>query len=52
MAGCKVRVGRVKMGLYVLLNGRSSINIILEGLWKKLRLKKLQPTPFIVQMVD
>jgi hypothetical protein len=48
MAVVQVRIGRIRMGLSVLLDGGSSINIILEGLWKKLRLKKPQPTLFMV----
>ncbi len=36
----------------VLLDRGSSVNIILESLRKKLELRKLQPTSFVVHMVD
>jgi hypothetical protein len=36
----------------VLLDGESGVNIISESLRKKLKLRKFQPTSFVVHMVD
>jgi hypothetical protein len=47
----QVRVGKFEIR-NVLLDGRFGVNIILESLRKKLELRKLQPTSFIMRMVD
>jgi hypothetical protein len=36
----------------VLLDGGSDVNIIFEGLRKKLGLKKPKPIPFIIKMAN
>ncbi len=36
----------------MLLDGESGVNIISESLRKKLKLRKFQPTSFVVHMVD
>ncbi len=47
----QVRVGKFEVG-DVLLDGGFGVNIISKSLRKKLRLRKLQPTSFVVCMVD
>jgi hypothetical protein len=47
----QVRVGKFEVR-NVLLDGGSSVNIILENLRKKFKLRKLQSTSFVVCMVD
>ncbi len=46
-------VVQVQVGIFeVLLDGRFDVNISLESLRKKLRLRKPQPTMFVIKMVD
>ncbi len=47
----QVRVGKFRVK-DVLLNDKSSVNIIFESLKKKLVLRKPKLAPFIVRMVD
>ncbi len=47
----QVRVGKFEVR-DVLMDGGSGVNIIFESLRKKLRLRRLQLAPFVVQMVD
>ncbi len=47
----QVRVGKFRVR-DVLLNDKSSVNIIFESLKKKLVLRKPKLAPFIVRMVD
>jgi hypothetical protein len=47
----QVQVGKFEVG-DVLLDGGSGVNIISKNLRKKLKLRKLQPTSFVVCMVD
>jgi hypothetical protein len=47
----QVQVG--KFGVWnVFLDGGSDVNIILEGLRKKLGLRKPQPTMFVIRMAN
>jgi hypothetical protein len=51
MSIVQIRVGKFEVR-DVLLNNGSNVNIIFENLKKKLRLRRSQSTPFMVQMVD
>jgi hypothetical protein len=51
MVVVQVQVG--KFGVWeVLLDGRFDVNISLESWRKKLKLRKPQPTMFVIRMVD